>query len=286
MKAPQSEPLRSQLCGGPIRLMHIRPRSDEMHRHVFFELVYVVRGSATHYLGSETMQLQAGDYFVIDTGSSHCYRDIRDFEIVNCLFLPEYIDRALIDCPTLAALLSNRVMRFGVPVDIRAADRIFQDTDGSMGRLIRLMEQEHEHRRTGYMELLRCYLTQALVHIVRASEEAEQTRSAHAATVTAAEYLRAHYSQPLSLEALSALVSYTPQYLSSTFRKDTGMSIQTFLQRLRVEEACRLMGQTSLSLSAIAQQVGYSDAKHFAKLFRKYKGISPREFRINLASPV
>ena len=282
MKETQKIMPSAPLCGGQIRLMHICPHSDEMHRHIFFELVYVVAGSAIHRLGNETMLLHAGDYFIIDTGSAHCYQEVHDFEIINCLFLPEYIDRALADCPTLAALLSNRVLRFGVPVDIRTADRIFQDTDGSMGRLIQRMEQEHTHCKTGYMELLRCYLTQALVHIVRASEEAAQTKTAHAATVSAAEYLRSHYAEPLSLDTLSRLVGYTPQYLSSLFHADTGMSIQTFLQRLRIEQSCRLMEQRALRLADIAQAVGYNDVKHFSRVFHRYKGISPREFRAGI----
>lgn len=270
------------LCNGQIRMMHIRPHNDQMHRHIFFELVYVVHGSATHYLGNETMPLHAGDYFIIDTGSAHCYQDTRDFEIVNCLFLPEYLDRALADCPSLASLLSNQVMRFGVPIDIRTADRIFHDTDGAMGRLIKIMEQEHAAHRTGYMELLRCYLTQALVRIVRASEEVEQTHLSHSATSAIAEHLRTHCAEPLCLDTLSKLVGYTPQYLSSLFHRDMGMSIQAFLQRLRIEEACRLMAQRDLSLTDIALSVGYSDAKHFSKVFRKYKGLSPREYRISL----
>lgn len=282
MKTAQLNTMHTQLCGGQIRLMHIRPHNDDMHRHTFFELVYVVHGSATHHLEDRTMLLKAGDFFIVDTGSAHCYRNVQEFEIVNCLFLPEYIDRALADCPTLAALLSNRVLRFGVPVDIRTADRVFQDTDGTMRRLIQQMEQENKACRTGYMELLRCCLTQALVHVVRASEEAEQARAAHPATVTTAEYLRSHFAQPLSLEALSKLVGYTPQYLSKLFHCDTGMSIQTFLQRLRIEQACKLMEHSAQPLADIAIAVGYSDVKHFSRLFQRYKGLSPKAFRASI----
>lgn len=273
---------RSPLGDDQIRMMRIRPKSDSMHRHSFFELVYIVSGTATHLLGQETALLSAGNYFIIDTGSAHCYQNTRDFEIINCLFLPEYIDRALADCPTLSSLLSHQVLRFGVPVDIHTADRTFRDTDGSIGRLMKTMVREYDACRTGYMELLRCYLTQVLVSAVRATEEAELTRKPHAATEAVAAYLRANYAQPLSLEALSRLVSYTPQYISSCFRKDTGMSIQTFLQRLRIEEACRLLSREAMPLSSLAQAVGYSDVKHFSKIFRKYKGLSPREYRAGL----
>lgn len=271
-----------QIDEGQIHMTHIKCRNGVPHLHDFFELVYVLQGTVTHYLGDEVMQLHPGEYYIIDTGSVHYYRDADNCYIVNCLFLPEYIDRALADCPSLSSLLSNQVMHFGVPVDIRAADRVFHDTDGTVRRLIETMEQEYAAKNTGYMELLRCYLTQVLVHAVRAWEAAEQQRVPHKAVVSITNRLRTDYAKPLSLEALSKEVGYTPQYLSALFRKDTGMNIQEFLQRLRVQEACRLLGQRKLSLSDISQAVGYAAPKHFSRVFRRYKGISPQEFRKTL----
>lgn len=264
---------------GQIHMMRISPSNDEMHRHAFFELVYIVSGTATHYLMEETAQLQAGDYFIVDTGSIHCYQDVRDFQIINCLFLPEYIDRALTDCPSLSSLLSNQVLRFGIPVNTQTADRIFHDTNGVVGRIIRTMEQEYAAKGTGYMELLRCYLTQVLVCAVRASEEAERIRTPHSITTALVDHLRYHYTEPLSLTELSQKLNYTPQYVSSLFHKDTGMSLQEFLQRMRIEEACRLIEQGEQQMARIAQEVGYGDVKHFARVFRRIKGVSPREFR-------
>lgn len=263
-------------------MIRIQPINDPMHCHIFFELVYVVSGTATHHLGNETTQLHAGDYFIIDTGSIHCYQNVDDFEIVNCLFLPEYIDRALSECPSLSLLLSNQALRFGVPVDIRAADRVFHDSDGSIFRIIQTMEQEHAQQDMGYMELLRCHLTQVLVSLVRASRDVEQLCTPHKATTAVLEYLRTHFSEPLSLETLSHRVGYIPQYISSLFHKDTGMTLQEYLQKLRIEEACRLMSQQGARITDIASTVGYGDVKHFSKVFRRHKGVSPREFRNTL----
>lgn len=272
---------RSQIGDGQIRMMHLHQRDRGMHNHTFFELVYILKGTATHWIGQESMPLRAGDYFIIDPGSAHSYKDTKDFEIVNCLFLPEYIDRALGECPSLSSLLSNQVLRFGVPLDIRAADRILHDEDKSVGKLIRLMEKEYAQQNVGYMELLRCYLTQVLVLAVRASESAERARVRHRATAAVVEYLQQNYAQPLSLDTISSRFGYTPQYLSSLFHKDTGTTIQDFLQRLRVEEACKRM-DSKLSLTELAQAVGYNDTKHFSKIFRKHKGVSPREYRSGL----
>jgi AraC-like DNA-binding protein len=264
-----------------IRMMHICPRDDDMHRHIFFELVYIVNGTATHHLGEEETKLNAGDFFIIDTGSAHCYRDTKDFEIVNCLFLPEYVDRALSSCTSLSSLLSNQALRFGVPMDICAADRIFHDDDGTIGKIIKNMEDEFNEKQTGYIELLRCHLTQILVYAVRTSEEDEQSRTFHPATKSIVSYLKEHFVEPLSLENLSLSLNYTPQYLSNLFRKDTGMTIQLFLQRLRIEKACNLLDNQDLRLAEVARLVGYSDVKHFSMVFKAHKGVTPKEFRTN-----
>ena len=276
------QPVLYQIDEGQIQMTHIQCRNGVPHLHDYFELVYVLQGTVTHYLGDEVMQLSPGAYYIIDPGSVHYYRDADNCYIVNCLFLPEYIDRALAECPSLSSLLSNQVMHFGVPVDIRAADRVFHDTDGTVRRLIETMEQEYTSKQTGYMELLRCYLTQVLVHAVRAWEIAEQQYIPHKAVVTITNRLRTNYANPPSLEVLSRAVGYTPQYLSALFCRETGMNIQEFLQRLRVQEACRLLGQKNRSLSDISQAVGYTSPKHFARVFRRYKGCSPTEFRKTL----
>ena len=263
---------------GQIHMMHLFQADIELHSHNFFELVYVVSGQCTHRLGNEQSLIKAGDFFIIDTGSEHSYINTnKKFEIINCLFMPDYIDRALVDCPTLADLLSNKVLRFGVPLDICAADRTFHDDDGTVGRLMHKMMAEYEAKRTGYMELLRCYLTQALVCAVRASENISP--KLHPATQGVIDYLHRHYAEPLSLDAIGKQTGYTAPYISGVFSRDMGMTVRSFLQRLRIEKACSLMDETDLTLSQIAQRVGYTDSKHFADLFRRHKGMSPKAYK-------
>ena len=266
-----------QLQNGQIHMMHLFQEDIALHKHSFFELVYILSGQCVQRLGAEQSLIKAGDYFIIDTGSEHSYQKTEGLEIINCLFMPDYIDRALSDCPTLADLLSNKILRFGVPVDIKAADRIFHDDDGTVGRLMHKMLKEYEKAATGYMELLRCYLTQALVIAVRASEQIKP--HLHPATQGVIDYLHRHYAEPLSLDAIGKQTGYTAPYISGVFSRDMGMTVRSFLQRLRIEKACSLMDKTDLTLSQIAQQVGYTDSKHFADLFRRHKDMSPKAYK-------
>lgn len=268
-----------------INVQRIVPREDGLHGHEFFELVYVMHGSAVHHLSAHTHGLSEGDYFIMDLGSFHCYRENREFIIVNCLFAPEYVDRALVNCPSLSALLSNEIRQFGLrPRMFNAADRIYHDDTGRIRSLIESMEREYISRETGYLEMVRCHLIEILVHTARLASEGEGVARIHPAVAAMAEYLHAHYAQSLSLGEMSAKLGYTPQYLSCLFHRETGISLSGFLQRLRVEKSCTMLAQSRMSVSAIAQEVGYSDLKHFNSVFRKHMGISPREFRARVGA--
>ena len=259
---------------GDIQILRLTP-TGFTHQHTYFELVYVLRGTATRKMSDTAVPVSVGDYYVANPRSAHGYENLQGLEVIHCMFLPEHINQALTDCPSISSLLSHRILHFGVPVDIPIADRVFHDTDGAIRRIIKTMEREYAEQPTGYKEMLRCYLTQALVYAVRASE----TRFPHEAVPKVMEYLKAHYTESLSLDTLSQLTGYTPQYLSNLFTMEVGMSIQSFLQRMRMEEACNLLATTNLSVAQIAAAVGYQDTRHFSKVFRRYQTISPREYR-------
>jgi len=284
MNSPFVKTYSTHIGDSQLHMIRTKQKNDAPHRHVFFEFVYVMKGSATHLLQNVSITLKEGDYFIIDPGSIHCYQNTNDFEISICLFLPEYIDRALKDCPSLSSLLSNRILHFGVPIDLHASDRVLHDNDGSVGRTVLQMEREYKEKKTGYRELIRCDLTRLLVCAVRYVELQETRSHFHDATLTVMKTVSQNLSAPLSLENLSRMTGYTPQYLSSLFKADTGICIREFLIRLRVEEACRLLAQKDYRIHDLATAVGYGDAKHFAQVFRKRKGCSPKEFRKNTSS--
>lgn len=273
-------PVEEYLDADKIFLQRLEPHDDILHGHDFFELVYVMSGSALHQLGVEISPVVEGDYFIVDFGSFHRYLETRDFTIVNCLFAPEYVDRVLVNSPSLSALLSNELRQFTPPaLHSRPADLIYHDADGHIRGLIEAMEKEYAARDTGYLEIIRCHLIEILVHATRQASARSATQQPHPAVAAMAEYLHEHCFEPLSLNALSDFLAYTPQYLSSLFHKQTGVSMSTYLQRLRVQKSCRMLAETQLSISQIAHQVGYCDLKHFHTVFRRYTNVSPREFR-------
>ena len=264
-------------------LMRADSQETDLHEHEFLELTYVTRGSAQHQLGATVMELHAGDYFLVDLGSLHSYRNGQGLEVNNCLFSPAYVDRALVHCPSLATLLSTDMRQFGAPV-VSPADRVFHDGNGDILRLMEAMEREYAQRAVGYLEMIRCHLIQVLVRTIRSAAVGEFAARRHPAIAAAVDALRASYAQPFSLARLSQQLGYTPQYLSRLFHQEMGQSLSTYLQRLRVEASCQRLLASRDTVSAIAQAVGYTDLKHFTAVFRRHMGMTPRAFRSRMTA--
>lgn len=91
-------------------------------------------------------------------------------------------------------------------------------------------------------------------------------------------HIEANLNKPLTLTALAATVGKSPSFLSHHFRTQFGLSPRQYIIKRRLEEA-RLMLERGESVQATADSLGFFDAFHFSKVFRKYWGRPPKSFR-------
>ncbi|MEG1515507.1 MAG: response regulator [Clostridia bacterium] len=92
-------------------------------------------------------------------------------------------------------------------------------------------------------------------------------------------YIADHLSSSLKLENIADSAMISPGYLSTLFKKETGEAISEYILQLRLDEARRLLRDTSLNIGEIAGRVGYTDPKHFSKMFHQQTGSRPMEYR-------
>ncbi len=88
-----------------------------------------------------------------------------------------------------------------------------------------------------------------------------------------------YHDEDLNLQFVASRLHKNPKYLSTLFKKETGVSFTAFLNRIRLEEADRLLRTTSLSISHISLEVGYGSYKYFSAVYRKHYGMSPSDVR-------
>ena len=107
----------------------------------------------------------------------------------------------------------------------------------------------------------------------------DETLNSTDLTITrATEYIRKHLSEPISLEDVAREVYLAPTYFSGYFKTKTGSNFKDYLLKLRIERAIELL-RRKLKIQDIALQCGYTDVKHFCKVFKKSTGVTPSEFR-------
>jgi AraC-like DNA-binding protein len=75
------------------------------------------------------------------------------------------------------------------------------------------------------------------------------------------------------------MVSYSPVYVSRTFKQCFGNNISTYLAERRMQEACALLVSTEWRVADIARSVGYTNYLNFAKRFKQIKEMAPNSFR-------
>jgi AraC-like DNA-binding protein/ligand-binding sensor protein len=95
----------------------------------------------------------------------------------------------------------------------------------------------------------------------------------------AEKFIQMNFSRKLSLNEIAAASGLSAPYFSTIFKKEMGENLSTYLNRLRVEKARRLLVETDLPLSKISLSCGFEDQSWFSKIFKSYSGINPAKYR-------
>lgn len=92
-------------------------------------------------------------------------------------------------------------------------------------------------------------------------------------------YLREHYHEDIMFEDVAEKIGVSYSHMRKLVREVTGKSVSDYVNALRVNEAKRLLRETSLSVAQIAEEAGYRNVQSLNRFFRKIEGMSPSEYR-------
>ncbi len=105
-------------------------------------------------------------------------------------------------------------------------------------------------------------------------------RKNHGAAHKVWEHVKAHYAESdLSVNSISSALGYSPNYLGNAFKREYGDSINDFINRCRVKAAAALIRGTDRRIYDIAFTVGFNDDNYFSRIFKRYAGCSPSDYR-------
>lgn len=88
-------------------------------------------------------------------------------------------------------------------------------------------------------------------------------------------YIYEHYNEQIELDTLAELTFCTPSHIARLFKKYMGMTIITYVHKVRIEKSVRLMEEKKLAIKEAAEAVGYQNLNHFYKYFHIQMGVTP-----------
>ena len=249
--------------------------------HDFLELAYVLSGEGKYRINDKIYPVKEGDLIMINPGVKH-----------QALLCPEA------DTPATEFFVGFSNIRISGcrenHMPLPGGECIIHTSGELSQRLLKLctsMEAENAVRRQGRYFMLKSYLIQLLLLVIREQCEpmerprgyAFESASKKYVAEQVVTYIEDHYSEKIALDQIAENMYLSPFYISRIFKGETGNTPIRHLINLRLEKARELLeGGYQGSIQEVAARVGYDDAYHFSKLFKKRYGISPSQARKNL----
>ncbi|MEK3731865.1 MULTISPECIES: AraC family transcriptional regulator [Paenibacillus] len=260
-----------------------------------YELLYVERGELTIRVENETFLAEPGDILLFKPGLEHefvmsrgeCWMPHIHFDVLDYAdyeAVPIHFKRRSECSEEELAWLRPDILgsALGWPNVIRIPNH------AEVFHTLMQIIHAYERRDPDYPLLQKSLVLRILYLILkglRAADNAHLTMHQRAME-RAVTYIMEHYNATIPLETLSKMAVLSVFHFSRLFKQTFGVSPHRFQIRYRMEKAKELMMfHHHLSLSTIAEKVGYSNVHSFSKAFKQAEGMSPRQFLKTHTSP-
>ena len=265
-------------------LLERQEEEQNYHCHDFIEIVIILKGKGHFLINGTDIPITEGNVLLLNPGTYHKSIPLPSHTLTECYLA--FTDVEFINTPkNFFPLFHGQKILGKLPE--KAKKEIFQ--------LCSAMNHESQSRNTGRYFMLKAYLIQVLCLLLRFDQQEELSDEHHMkgyefkspnktyVVQQIMKYMESHYREKISLDQIAENMYLSPFYISKLFKSETGDTPINYLISLRMEKAKELLDRNpSLSIQQTAAQVGYEDAYHFSKLFKKYFGLSPMYYKARI----
>ena len=238
------------------------------HTHTHMELFYIVGGKGQFLIEDQLYPVNANNLVIINPNVTHTEVSLNAQPL-------EYIVLGIDGLELVTGETSNG--QFNILDHFESVE---------ISSCLRNILREMELKNTGYEEVCQAYMEILVIRLMRSITLAVPTEpqplSANRRCAAVRRYIDLHFKEPLTLEHLAEEEHMNKYYLSHAFKREYGISPINYMIARRIEESTYLLAETDLSMSQIAQLMGFSSLSYFSQAFRRSLGISPKEYRQNL----
>lgn len=274
-----SSPIRYYPSGLP-DLMPFIPS----HWHNEFELNYIQSGTGTFYCNGRQFAPEPGEIYIFQPNQAHGMTPIENTRITydTLLFTTKIFGSQgergnhLIITPLISGESSIRL-----PIDRSCAgyDQIREVVE-SIFEAAKLDDAPSDILAKSELLQLFYYL-----HIYGHIEYCQNSASADETRIRPVlAYIDQHYTEDLSVESLAQLIPLSKSYFMSCFKRITGTSLVTYINQIRIRNACEMLLNTHKQVLQVALECGFDNLSNFNRQFKKHAGCSPSKYRSTYAN--
>lgn len=255
------------------------------HWHYFMEIIYMIKGTGLITCEGNDYIVEAGDMILFHPEAVHAIYSADDkpltYEVLKFDLNRLYTENSY--APRLRIILENANKNGKVPICFKEKEirHIYA------AELFKECRRELTYRDYGYDIIIHnriCYLLVKLIRIWRqqgfntdvAATHSLEVDSIHAITT----YIDAHAGESIKVEELAEMCNMSYSYFAKNFKQYYGRSCKEYIEFIRISKAEDMLLFTDFDLSYISQETGFSDSSHLIKIFRKWKGITPKQFKL------
>lgn len=247
----------------------------DMHAHKSHELYFLISGQRRYLVGHTIYDVTPGDLVIIPRGQLHRTVSPRPvgYDRFVCNFLEGRLQPFI---QTLGRELFDRLLTCScLQLPPQISRQIYRDLQQLEQELTRRRDQTDAVALHLLQDVLLCALCHGTPKEPYHGESADKVQEL-------TRYIARNYAEPITLRDAAAIACMERTYFSKRFKMLTGFGFQEYLIQTRLQAAEQLLRDTALPLNEIAEQCGFSSTNYFGDVFRRWKGISPTQYRKRL----
>ena len=252
------------------------------HRHDFFEVLYIMKGSGFHVIDSNKYEIKPPCVFFMSPGQAHKIEFSNDIEGYIFIFTADFYlanrsnQNSLIEFPFFYNLhQDNPPLQLESNHDTEFLEQLFQ----------RSISELNENQ-TNNLDTLRSLLDLILTTCTsryKTEETLESKGKGYMLVKRFFHLVEENNHENLSLKEYANLLAVTPNHLTQTVKQFTGKTSSQIIKAKQILEIKRLLVHTNLSVSEIAHQLNFEDQSYFTKFFKREAGFSPLQYRVEVS---
>lgn len=247
------------------------------HVHSSCELLLVEQGGADYTIDNVVYHLQKNDLFIIGAMDPH-YRIITDFPFIRygLTILPAFLG----SLPILNEYVN--IYRTQKPEDFMKLKSIENDEFEQIRSIFLNLGEETTQIQSNNSDMIYALLLQLTIILNRRLNYEKLNlagNSTYQSMIDIKNYIDMNYYEELSLSELSLKFYLQPNTISRAFINCFGININNYINSVRVTKAVSMLENSSISITDLAMQVGYTSVNTFIRQFGSKMGLSPHQYR-------